>query len=142
MSETTYRERRIFCIGCNSDVRARLTDGSEVYPNHPHLHKLPFWKCDICKGFVGTHHATRDRVRPLGFIATPEVKKWRRIIHGILDPLWKGKKIERGQAYLYVSNRIGRTYHTAEIYSVDEAKRIYEIVKELKMKLDPSPWNR
>lgn len=137
-----FNERKIFCTGCNSDVRARLTNGKEMYPHRPEIAGVPFWVCDICKSFVGTHHKSRNKTVPLGFLATPEIKKWRKIIHAILDPLWKGGKIGRGEAYLYIGERLGRVYHTAEVSSVEEAKKIYEIVKELKMKLDPSPWNR
>lgn len=81
-------------------------------------------------------------MRPLGFLATPEIKQWRMRIHAILDPLWKANKITRGMAYRYITDRFGRLYHTAEIYSVDEAKTVYEIVKSLKDTLDPGPWNR
>lgn len=133
---------KIYCTGCSADVEARLTDGREMYPGNKDLVTIPFWICDTCRSFVGTHHKTPNRLKPLGFLATPEVKKWRRIIHQTLDPLWKTNKIKRGLAYREISDRIGRSYHTAEIYSVEEGKKIYEIVKEMKMRLDPSPWNR
>lgn len=130
---------QIFCTGCGTDVEARLTDGFEMYPRRVDLHSHVFWVCDTCRAFVGTHKTNN---KPLGFLATQAIKSWRKNIHAILDPLWMNKKIRRGQAYAYVSNRIGRTYHTAEIYSVEEGKRIYNIVKELKDKLDPGPWNK
>lgn len=132
-------EDRIFCTGCQTEVEARLTDGKEMYPHRADLAKMLFWVCDTDRAFVGCH---RGSTRPLGFLATPEVKKWRKIIHGILDPLWEARRIPRGKAYAYISHRLGRTYHTAEIYSVKEAKEIYEIVKTLKNQLDPGPWNR
>ncbi len=130
---------KIFCTGCKTDVEARLTDGDEMYPQREDLSHLIFWVCDTCKSFVGTH---RTNNKPLGFLATKEIKVWRKNIHSILDPLWRSKKIRRGAAYAYVSRRLGRTYHTAEIYSVEEGKQIYEIVKTLKDSLDPGPWNR
>lgn len=133
----------IFCTGCEIEVEARLTDGMEMYPSRPDLKLLKFYVCDICGAFVGCHKGrVDDCIRPLGFLATPEVKKWRKIIHGILDPLWHTRRIPRGKAYAYISHRLGRTYHTAEIYSVEEAKQIYEIVKTLKDRLDPGPWNK
>lgn len=132
----------IYCTGCSADVVARLTDGTEMYPHRPDLAAMPFWVHDVCGSFVGTHHKTRNKHKPLGFLASPEVKKWRKIIHATLDPLWKSGKIKRGQAYAFISHRIGHTYHTGEIYSVEEGRHIYEIVKELKNKLDPSPWDR
>lgn len=133
---------KIYCTGCGVAVEARLTNGAEMYPSRPDLASMPFWVCDTCGAFVGTHHKTKKKNRPLGYLATPEVKRWRMAIHQILDPLWKGKKIGRGQVYKHISARIGHSYHTAEIYSAEEGKKIYEIVKELKMQIDPSPFNR
>ncbi len=131
---------KLFCTECGADVEARLTDGSEMYPHRPELHHLKMWVHDTCGASVGVH---KGSVRPYGFLAGPEIKTWRRKIHEILDPLWKGKKIRRGAAYALIGAHIGRTeYHTGEIYSVEEGKRIYEIVKELKEKLDPGPWNK
>ncbi len=130
---------KIFCTGCAAYVEARLTDGSEMYPHREDLWSLIFWVCDTCHAFVGTHKKSN---KPLGFLATPEVKTWRKNIHAILDPLWKGHKISRGRAYAYISHRIGRTYHTAEIYNVEEGKKIYKIVLALKMDLAPGPWDK
>lgn len=134
----------IWCTGCNRRAPARLTDGREMYPGRDDLAHIPFWVCEIvgCGAFVGTHHKTKQKYKALGFLATPEVKKWRRIIHAVLDPLWMTGKIKRGKAYAIISDELGRHYHTAEIYSVEEAKRVYEIVRKLKDRLDPGPWNR
>lgn len=132
---------QIYCTGCQRPVSARLTDGSEVYPLRPDLESIPFWICDVCKAFVGTHHKTKERTKPLGYLASPEVKKWRMIIHSTLDPLWKSGKTSRGAAYMYIANKIGKPYHTGEIKSEEEGRQIYEIVKAFKMRLDPSPFD-
>lgn len=135
---------QIWCTGCNRRVSARLTDGSEMYPTRPDLAEIPFWVCETpdCRAFVGTHHKTKQKYKALGFLATPEVKRWRMMIHAILDPLWKTGRIDRGRAYRYITDRLGRNYHTAEIYSVEEGREVYEIVKALKQEIDPSPFNR
>jgi len=142
LDELLGSKKEIYCVGCQLMVSARLTNGEEMYPHREDLECLPFWVCDTCRSFVGTHHQTDDWLRPLGFLATPEIKRWRMIIHGILDPLWKTGKRKRGALYAEISEALGRTYHTAEIYSVDEARKIYEIVKGIKDRLDPGPWNR
>lgn len=134
--------RKIYCTGCQTEVDARLTNGKEMYPHREDLFSLPFWICDACSAFVGTHHKTKDRLRPLGFLATKEIKQWRMKIHAVLDPLWENGKIKRGQAYAFISNRLGRTYHTGELRSVDDAKAVYTIVQALKEELDPGPWNK
>lgn len=129
----------IYCTGCEKDVEARLTDGEERYPHRPDLYDLPFWKCDTCGGYVGCHHKTIDRTKPLGVIATPEILDARKKIHAILDPLWKSKKIKRGQAYAYITHRTGRQYHNGDIRTLEEAREIYKIVGELHNTLTPQP---
>lgn len=121
----------IWCCGCESNVSPRLTDGGEIYPHRLDLKSLPFWKCDSCGNFVGCHHKTKDRTRPLGCIPTKEVKEYRKKIHGILDPLWKNGSYSRSGLYKILSERLGKRYHTAEIISVDEAKHVLKLIEEL-----------
>lgn len=121
----------IYCCGCEKKVEARLTDGGEVYPHRPDLSDLPFWKCDTCKNHVGCHHKTKDRTRPLGCIPTKELKNARQHIHRILDPLWKSGKFKRNEIYKIISDKVGWKYHTAKIRSVDEAREIYKMVKDI-----------
>lgn len=122
----------IFCCGCQKDVEARLTDGREIYPHRKDLYELPFWRCDDCKNYVGCHHKTRERTRPLGCIPTIEIKNARKHIHAILDPLWQtGEFGERDRLYQKISDRIGWSYHTAKIRTIEEARQIYKIIKEL-----------
>lgn len=136
--------REIECTGCHDMVEARLTNGKEMYPASPELADVPFWVCDTCGAFVGTHHKTKDRLKPLGSLATKEVKRWRMLIHQVLDPLWKDGKIERGHAYARISSALGHTYHTGEIYDEEEGEFVYGIVKAMRDELAPptGPWNR
>ena len=122
----------LYCCGCGTDIQARLTDGREAYPHRRDLHSLPFWKCDTCGNFVGCHHKTKERTKPLGCIPTKELKAARQHIHKILDPLWKQNRIRRGDLYSLLADKLGiPEYHTAEIRSVDEARRVYSIVQEI-----------
>lgn len=124
--------RTIYCCGCLKDVEARLIDGSEAYPHRPDLFSLPFWKCDGCKNFVGCHHKTPDRTRPLGNIPTRELKQARQHIHRILDPIWKDGKMPRGKLYARIAKALGcEQYHTAEIKTVEEARMVYAIVNDI-----------
>jgi hypothetical protein len=125
----------IFCTGCGHDVQARLTDGRERYPHRPDLYDLPFWKCDTCGAYVGCHHKTKNRTKPLGVLPTPAILTARKKIHGLLDPLWQNGHITRGQAYAYVTRRLGYEYHNGEIRSLEEARKIYKLVSELHNKL-------
>lgn len=134
----------IYCTGCEKDVDARLTNGAEMYPHRADLARMPFWIHDECGAFVGTHHKTRNHLRPLGFLATKEVKRWRRLIHATLDPLWEEKGFSRKKLYKRISKALGHQYHTAEIYSAEEGEFVYQIVKAIRDELDPptGPWNR
>ncbi len=128
MSKTRF----IYCCGCKVDVRARLTDGREIYPHRRDLGRLPFWKCDGCGNFVGCHHKTSKPTTPLGCIPTAEIKNARQHIHKILDPLWKSRRMKRGEVYRLIAKKLGiAEYHTAEIRSVEDARKVYAIVQEI-----------
>lgn len=125
--------RDIYCCGCSEKVFARLTDGAEIYPHRRDLSNLPFWKCDTCGNHVGCHHKTSNPTNPLGCIPTPEIKNARQHIHRILDPIWQSGRMKRNAVYAEVARRLGRKgYHTANIRSVDEARQVYRIVKEIR----------
>ena len=121
---------KIFCCSCNVDIEARLTSGREIYSQRKDLSQIPFWVCDTCNNYVGCHHKSSKPLQPLGCIPTAEIKKWRSILHTIIDPLWQGKdKQERKTVYRKISTFLGYEYHSAEIRSVEEAKKIYAYVK-------------
>jgi len=122
--------REIRCCGCGKKVQARLTDGKEIYPHREDLADLPFWKCDACGNFVGCHHKTKNRTQPLGCIPTPEIKEARQHIHALLDPIWQSGKMKRQEIYKVLSDELGWKYHTAQIRSVEEARKVYRIVKQ------------
>lgn len=132
MTVNLYKE--IECVECGGKIKSRLTDGNEIYPHRSDLKSKKFWKCDHCGNYVGCHPNSDNN--PLGFIPSTEIRKARREIHAILDPLWRSKKISRGKAYKYISNRIGYQYHNGELKNIKEARRAYKIVAELHNKLN------
>jgi len=123
-------DEKIYCCQCEKKVKARLTTGKEIYPHRADLANLPFWICDECINFVGCHHKTRNSTQPLGVIPTLEIKEARKHIHALLDPIWKSGKMNRTQLYALLSEKIGWTYHTAKIRSIEEARIIYKIVRD------------
>lgn len=125
------KTRTIWCTGCNEDVQARLTDGGERYPHRPDLKDIPFWKCDTCGNYVGCHWRTATPTLPLGCIATPEILDARKKLHALIDPIWKGGRLKRGQVYAHMTNKLGYNYHNGEIRSMDEARTIWKIAVEL-----------
>lgn len=129
----------LYCCGCNKDVEPRLTDGKEVYPHRKDLYSIPFWKCDGCGNFVGCHHKTPERTKPLGVIPSKELKKARMRVHALIDPIWQSGRLPRGKIYAHISRLIGKPYHSAEIRTVEEADKIYEIVLELLRSISTLP---
>lgn len=130
------KPRHIYCCGCQKDVEARLTSGAEIYPHRLDLRRLPFWKCDGCGNHVGCHHKTKAPTRPLGNIPTHEIRQARKHIHDLLDPLWQGGKIKRGKLYAKLAEATGnKSYHTGEIRTVEDARTVYRIAKELSREL-------
>lgn len=122
---------RLWCCACASEVDARLTNGAETYPHRPDLAKLPRWICNACGNHVGTHHKTSNPTRPLGNIPTPELTKARQHIHALIDPTWKSGKVKRSALYGKLSKALGYEYHTGEIRTIDEARRVYTVARDL-----------
>jgi hypothetical protein len=123
----------IFCCECEQDVPARLTQGYEIYPHRSDLGELPFWIHDDCGNYVGCHHKTNQPTTPLGVIPTPELRKARSQIHALMDPLWKSGKIKRDALYAAITDKLGWTYHTSNIRTVDEVNVIMEHVRQIKL---------
>lgn len=120
---------KIYCCECGRNIEGRLTDGSEIYPHRPDLKFLPFWICDHCGNFVGCHHKTKKRTKPLGCIPNKEVRDARKKIHDLIDPVWKSGRIERRVMYNMISEALGKKYHTANIRSVTEANQVIIVAK-------------
>ena len=122
---------KVYCCGCGTDVEARLTSGAEIYPHRTDLAKLPFWICDACLNYVGCHHKTENPTNPLGNIPTKEIRNARNHIHRILDPIWRSGRLNRKALYARLTRKLGWTYHTGSIKSVDEAREVYRAIKEI-----------
>lgn len=123
---------KIFCVECNKDIKAKIVSGNIVYPRSPKLAHDKFWMCNSCKNFVGCHkNANKNKMKPLGVIANKELKQARIKIHQIIDPIWKEEKMKRGEIYALLSKELGYTYHTGELKSLEEARRVWTIVAEL-----------
>ena len=119
------KEKEIYCVSCEKKVIARLTDGIEIYPWRYDLRELPFWICDRCENYVGCHHKTKNRTNPLGNIPDKEMRNARKHIHAILDPIWKSGRRSRNEVYQDLTNFIGFDYHTAQLRTIEEARKVY-----------------
>lgn len=128
--------RLIFCAGCQKNVHARLVTGGNVYPGNPALKHLPFWRCYDCGGYVGCHHLVKDDpLKPLGVMATRDLRHARQKLHTLIDPIWKSGIITRTGLYQLISQSLGWKYHTAKTRSVDEAREVYRVVRDIRKHL-------
>lgn len=124
--------RSIYCCGCGHDVMARLTDGREIYSRQGPWDKNPFWVCDECGSYVGCHHKMQhNKTLPLGNLADAEMRNARKHIHQLIDPHWKSGRMPRGLIYAKMTEKLGRQYHTGEIRTIDEARRVYRYAREI-----------
>lgn len=129
--------RPLWCCGCGADVMARLTSGAEVWPTREDLREVPAWKCDACGNYVGCHHRSDNPTRPLGCIPTREIRIARGHIHKVLDPIWRQRRMARGQLYQIMADRLGLdAYHTGELKSVEEARAAYRVIIEIRRDLN------
>ncbi len=120
----------IYCCKCSKQVKARITNGAEVYPHRKDLNGLKFWRCDGCDNFVGCHKQGGG-TKPLGVIASQQIKNYRKAIHAKIDPLWKHGKYTRKALYKNLSKKLGYEYHTANLKTVEECKRVLIIADEI-----------
>lgn len=125
------QRKRIYCCECKRCVKARLTDGSEIYPHRVDLGKLPFWKCDKCGNHVGCHHKTETPTQPLGVIANKEIRDVRQHLHALIDPIWKGGYLTRKELYRRIGQTLGYEFHVAEIRTVEEGHEVWRAVKAI-----------
>lgn len=81
--------------------------------------------CKDCNAYVGCHQNTR---KPLGSMANEELRRWRKIVHGFIDPIWKSGKLKRKQVYDELSRKLGRQIHVGES-NIEQCKEIIVLVK-------------
>ena len=123
----------LYCCGCLGEVQAVQCTGAEIYPHRLDLADKVLWQCPACKNYVGCHPGGSVA---LGNIPTPELRAARSHVHAILDPIWKGGRMRRGQLYARISAKIGKPYHTGEIKSVFDARVVYRVLKSIVAELD------
>ena len=86
----------------------------------------PVFHCKMCDKYVGFH---RDTLKPLGYIADPELRKWRIKAHDSIDFLWKKKMVlksnltasrARKLAYKWLADQLGIHHQLAHIGFFDQ----------------------
>lgn len=112
------------CPYCGHE--AVLVSGEMLYPHRPDLYDKPFYRCAPCGAHVGCHPGTTN---PLGRLANAELRKAKMDAHAAFDPLWKGKKRARRQAYAWLAHELGIDVSRCHIgeFDVAQCRRVVAI---------------
>ena len=124
------QKQKIFCVKCEKKRKTELVSGIDIYPNRTDLYNLNFWRCYVCRNYVGCHNKIGTGTKALGIIPSQELRIKRQEIHRILDPIWKTKKFTRKRIYQFLSNKTGKEYHTANLRTINQADNVIRFLKE------------
>lgn len=124
---------RVYCCFCEEYAETEILTGDQVYNKRTDLAHKNLYRCTTCHGVVGTH-GIKGTV-PLGVIPDREIANARKHIHALLDPLWQEGLIARKSVYKWISKILGYEYHTAEIRTIEEARRVYKTINKIKITL-------
>lgn len=117
---------------------AVLVTGEAIYPHRPDLHHKMFWQCKPCSAFVGCHEAgvgQGDGTKPLGRLANAELRQWKQRAHAAFDPMWKARRMNRRDAYAWLSQQMGIKAQDCHIgmFDVAQCRAVVEAVDAWRM---------
>ena len=117
------KKLKVPCPYCGDE--AKLKDSSIVYGKS--YGKI--WICEPCNAYVGVHKNS-PTFKPLGTLADAPTREWRKKAHAAFDPLWKGGKMTRDEAYQWLSDCLWKTRDCAHIgkSTAGECRHIVEEV--------------
>ena len=98
-----FREIPTKCDVCGSD-KVRYTNNAEIY-HGKQCGNGYCYLCDNCGASVGVHN-TKSK-KPLGRLATEEMKRLKMQCHYKFDPLWKKYNFKRTDCYGYLAHKLG-----------------------------------
>ena len=96
------------CPYCNNP--AKWVNNEEIYGKR-YGKSYKAYYCKPCNAYVGCHNNTR---KPLGIMATKEMRDWRIKVHELVDKLWKDGYWSRGKVYSKLHDFYGRHIHMGE----------------------------
>ncbi len=97
-----FREIPTKCDNCGSN-RVRYTTNDEIYGRI--YGNGGCYLCDDCKAYVGVHNTKHKK--PLGRLATKELRELKMKCHSRFDPFWKETNFKRTDCYGYLANKLG-----------------------------------
>lgn len=90
--------------------------------------------CEDCDAYVGCHKGTK---KPLGTLANRELREWRKKAHAEFDPLWKGGRMKRSQAYAWLKKSLNseKDIHIGES-DIELCQKIVELINAQKVPVE------
>lgn len=89
------------CDSCKSD-RIGVTSNSVVYGIERGAWPYCYY-CDDCGAMVGCHPNTHN---PLGLMATSAIRRKRKQLHELFDPVWRENYLSRDDAYRWLGSQL------------------------------------
>lgn len=80
-----------------------LTSNKEIYGREYGNGRC--YLCRKCGASVGVHGGKKGKT-PLGVLATKEMKVLKQCCHGLFDPIWKAKRIDRNKLYGILADKL------------------------------------
>lgn len=113
----------MICPFC--DKEALFVPNEQVYRGKRYGESYMMYVCFPCDARVGVHH--NDPARPLGTMATKELRDWRRKAHGHIDLLWRSGEMKRKHVYAALARLLGlKAIHIGES-DIETCRRILDI---------------
>lgn len=116
------------CPYCES--KTKLVDSSLIYGKS----YGPVFICSDwpeCDAFVGCH---KDTTNPLGRLADPNLRMWKKNAHAVFDELWKSGVMSRGESYQWLSSQLKTPLEYTHIgmFDVETCKKAVKACQQLK----------
>lgn len=126
-----FREPPTECPYCGNKVV--YTSNAEIYGGKQYGNGYCYL-CRNCGASVGIHDTKRKK--PLGRLATKELKKLKMECHSNFDYLWKKAGFKRQDCYGYLADKLGLRFRETHFGWFDEEylKKSLEILKNTKYK--------
>ena len=119
----------MICPYCGKE--AALVTGRKLYPHRPDLAEKRFYECKPCDARVGCHGTS---TKPLGRLANAELRREKSAAHRAFDPIWKSRRMKRGEAYRWLAERLSMAREDCHIgmFDVADCQRVVEACIELR----------
>lgn len=122
-------------IGCPyCSKTAELVNGSAIYPGcESKVAWKSFWACLPCGAWVGCHdnNTIHGPNTPLGTLANAELRAARRMAHAAFDTIWKTRRMNRTNAYRWLSKRLWIKLDRCHIamFDLKTCRRVVELCR-------------